>query len=92
MISDARAANALGVLAYPLASRAHLDFRLGRWADALANAEAAVETAELSEQCSMLAHCLAALSLVQAGLGQRDAARESGRARSRSPAASTPAR
>ena len=78
VVRDARAANALGILAYPLATRAHLDFRLGRWADALADAEAAVETAELSAQSGMLAHALAALALVQAGLGQREAARASG--------------
>ena len=78
VVRDARAANALGILAYPLATRAHLDFRLGRWADALADAEAAVETADLSAQTGMLAHALAALALVQAGLGQREAARTSG--------------
>jgi DNA-binding CsgD family transcriptional regulator len=56
-------------LIHPLSAQAHLDLRRGRWAAALAGASEAAELAEDTGQLALLSHALAALTLVEAGLG-----------------------
>ena len=69
ILQAARAASAVSALIHPLAAQAHLDLRRGRWAAALAGASEAVELAEDAGQLALLPHALAALTLVEAGLG-----------------------
>ena len=69
ILQAARAASAVSALIHPLAAQAHLDLRRGRWAAALAGASEAVELAEDAGQLALLPHALAALALVEAGLG-----------------------
>ncbi len=69
ILRAARAASAVSALIHPLAAQAHLDLRRGRWAAALAGASEAVELAEDAGQLALLPHALAALTLVEAGLG-----------------------
>jgi ATP/maltotriose-dependent transcriptional regulator MalT len=78
LIGALRETGAAGGLVYPLASRSHLDFRLGRWPAALADADEAVRLGEETGQESLLAHSLGALATVEAGLGRADAARAHG--------------
>ena len=67
LIAAARDASAVSALIYPLAARSHLDFRLGRWAAARAEAAESVELAQDTGQLPLLAHSLAALAHVEAG-------------------------
>ncbi len=69
MLGAARAASAVSALIHPLAVQAHLDLRRGRWAPALAGASESAELAEDTGQLALLPHALAALTLVEAGLG-----------------------
>jgi DNA-binding CsgD family transcriptional regulator len=69
LVGAARDASAVSALIHPLAVTAHLDLRRGRWAAALAGASEAVELAEDTGSLALLPHALAALTLVEAGLG-----------------------
>ena len=69
VLGAARAASAVSALIHPLAVQAHLDLRRGRWAPALAGASESAELAEDTGQLALLPHALAALTLVEAGLG-----------------------
>ena len=75
LIAAARDASAVSALIYPLAARAHMDFRLGRWAAARAEATESVELAQDTGQLPLLAHSLAALAHTEAGMGAEDACR-----------------
>jgi DNA-binding CsgD family transcriptional regulator len=76
LIAAAREASAVSALIYPLAARAHLDFRLGRWAAARAEATESVELAQDTGQLPLLAHSLAALAHTEAGMGAEDECRQ----------------
>lgn len=69
VLGAAREASAVSALIHPLAVQAQLDHRRGRWAAALAGASESVELAEDTGQLALLPHSLAALTLVEAGLG-----------------------
>ena len=69
VLGAARDASAVSALIHPLSAQAHLDLRRGRWAAALAGASEAAELAEDTGQLALLPHALAALTLVEAGLG-----------------------
>jgi ATP/maltotriose-dependent transcriptional regulator MalT len=75
LLAAARDASAVSALIYPLAARAHLDFRLGRWAAARAEAAESVELAQDTAQLPLLSHSLAALAYTEAALGQEDECR-----------------
>jgi len=80
-IETARSTSALGLLAFPLACRAELDFRTGRWAAAYARGLEAVTIASELGQTSELSFNLVTLARVEAGLGRdRDARIHAGRA------------
>ena len=70
IIDAARAASGFGKLVYPLAARAQLDFRRGRWVRGLADADEAVQLAEATGQTVIKAHALAVLAEVEAGIGR----------------------
>ena len=72
LIAAARDASAVSALIYPLAARSHLDFRLGRWAAARAEAAESVELAQDTGQHPLLAHSLAALAHIEAAGGQEE--------------------
>src|SRR3954451_15447482 len=76
LVGSLRDVGAAGSLAYPLAARSHLDFRLGRWPAALAGADEGVHLARATGQEALVAHGLGALAEVEAGLGRAEAARE----------------
>lgn len=69
VLQAARGASAVSALIHPLAAQAHLDLRRGRWTSALAGASEAVELAHDAGQLALLPHALAAIALVEAGLG-----------------------
>ncbi len=69
VLDAARAACAVTATIQPLAALAQLDFRRGRWAQALAGASEAAELADDTGQRALLSHALGPLALVQAGLG-----------------------
>jgi DNA-binding CsgD family transcriptional regulator len=73
-IALTRAASAVGRLPFALAVKTHLDFRLGRWTQAVAHADEAVALARQTGQLPQVAFNLAALSLVQAGRGDAQSA------------------
>jgi DNA-binding CsgD family transcriptional regulator len=75
VIAAARDASAVSALIYPLAARSHLNFRLGRWAAARADATESVELAQDTGQLPLLTHSLAALAHTEAALGAEDACR-----------------
>ena len=75
MIAAAEAAGAAARLPYPLAVRADLAFRRGRWVAALDDARAAVDAAQATAQRTMLAFTLAVLARVEAWRGARQEAR-----------------
>ena len=75
LIAAARDASAVSAMIYPLAARAHLDFRLGRWAAARAGAAESVELAQDTGQLPLLSYSLAALACTEAALGQEDECR-----------------
>jgi DNA-binding CsgD family transcriptional regulator len=70
-----RAASALGRLTYPLAARAHLDLRRGRWTVALADADESVRLARDTGHLNLLPLCLSTLARVEAALGRTEEAR-----------------
>src|SRR5439155_20110075 len=70
LIARARGASAVSALIYPLAARAVLDWRLGRWAAALADSSESVELASDTGQLPLLALALGVQAQVLAGLGQ----------------------
>jgi DNA-binding CsgD family transcriptional regulator len=70
-----RSAAALGRLTYPLAARAHLDLRRGRWMTALADADESVRLARDTGHLNLLPLCLSTLARVEAALGRGDEAR-----------------
>jgi DNA-binding CsgD family transcriptional regulator len=69
LLGAARAASAVSALIHPLSVHAQLDLRRGRWAAALAAASEAAQLAEDTGAFALLPHALAALTLVEAGLG-----------------------
>jgi DNA-binding CsgD family transcriptional regulator len=75
LIAAARDASAVSALIYPLAARADLDFRLGRWATARAEAAESVELAQDTGQLPLLAQSLAALAHMEAAMGAEDECR-----------------
>jgi DNA-binding CsgD family transcriptional regulator len=75
LLAAARDASAVSALIYPLAARSHLDFRLGRWATARAQAAESVELAQDTGQQALLTHSLAALAHVEAAMGLQDECR-----------------
>jgi DNA-binding CsgD family transcriptional regulator len=75
LIAAAREASAVSALIYPLAARAHLGLRLGRWAAARADATESVELAQDTGQVPLLSHGLAALAAAEAAMGQEEACR-----------------
>ncbi|HEY2937542.1 MAG TPA: AAA family ATPase [Gaiellaceae bacterium] len=74
-IEAAREASALGLLPFPLAALAELDFRTGRWAAAYANASESVALAEELRQLNELSFSLVSLALVEAGQGRQEETR-----------------
>jgi DNA-binding NarL/FixJ family response regulator len=76
IIDRGRAEGALAQLAYPLAIRAQLAFRVGRWPQARADAEEAVRAAADTGQDTMLIYALGVRTHVEGMLGHADAARE----------------
>jgi DNA-binding CsgD family transcriptional regulator len=75
LLAAARDASAVSALIYPLAACSHLDFRLGRWATARAQAAESVELAQDTGQQALLTHSLAALAHVEAAMGLQDECR-----------------
>jgi DNA-binding CsgD family transcriptional regulator len=75
LIAAAREASAVSALIYPLAARSHMDFRLGRWAAARAEATESVELAQDTGQLPLLAHSFAALAHTEAAMGAEDTCR-----------------
>jgi len=69
VLDAARDASAVTAMIHPLAVLAQLDFRRGRWAQALAGATEAAELADDTGQLAQLSHALGPLALVSAGLG-----------------------
>ena len=77
-IAAARQASAIGVLSYPLAARAHLRWRQGKWTSALADAAEAERLARDTGQISQLSNALCALALIEAGRGDGEQAEAHG--------------
>jgi DNA-binding CsgD family transcriptional regulator len=75
-IEAARAASAVGKLVYPLASMSYLNWRRGRWNEALADAGEAVRLARDTGQLVQLSNSLCALAWCEAGRGDAKAAAE----------------
>lgn len=73
-----REAGLVAELPYPLAVRAALGLRRGRWPHALADATEAVELARDAGVETILAYALALLADAEAGLGRDDEARAHG--------------
>ena len=79
LIRAARDAAAVGLLIYPLAARSHLEFRVGRWAAAIADAGESVELARETGQLGLMAHSLTALARVESAIGRTEEAQAHGR-------------
>ena len=75
-IEAARAASAVGKLVYPLTSLAYLNWRRGRWTEALADAGESVRLARDTGQLAQLSNALCALAWCEAGRGEAKAAAE----------------
>jgi DNA-binding CsgD family transcriptional regulator len=75
-VEAARAASAVGKLVYPLTSLSYLNWRRGRWTEALADAGEAVRLARDTGQLVQLSNALCALAWVEAGRGDAQAAAE----------------
>jgi DNA-binding NarL/FixJ family response regulator len=75
-IEAARAASAVGKLVYPLAAMSYLNWRRGRWNEALADAGEAVRLARDTGQLAQLSNSLCALAWCEAGRGDAKAAAE----------------
>ena len=79
VIEAGRQNGALARLAYPLGAQSVLDFRRGRWADAVAYAEEAVRAGIDTGQDSLTVLLLAFLAEVEGQRGQTDEALRHGR-------------
>jgi tetratricopeptide (TPR) repeat protein len=77
-IDAAREASALGRLVFPLAARAQLHDRRGRWAAAVAEAAEAVQLGRETSQPIALAMALSVLGSLEAARGQHDESRAHG--------------
>lgn len=75
VIGAGRGQSAPGLLPYPLAGLAYVDYRTGRWTRAYAEASEAVDLARDTGQLNFLTICLCALGQVEAGLGRGHASR-----------------
>ena len=71
-IDGARAAGAPSLLPVPLAFRAELRFRTGRWHDAYADAAESMRLAEETGPATQLSHSLATLARIEAGQGREE--------------------
>ena len=69
-VGRARDAGCLAYIGFPQAFGAELDFRRGRWRDALARSDEAVRSLEETGQFSPLAFALVTLAQVEAGIGR----------------------
>lgn len=69
-IDAARAASAVGRVVFPLTVRSHLNFRRGRWAQALVDADEGLRLARETGQVVLVVFALAALARVEAGRGE----------------------
>ena len=69
-VGRARDAGCLAYIGFPQAFGAELDFRRGRWRDALARSDEAVRSLEETGQFSPLAFALVTLAQVEAGMGR----------------------
>jgi DNA-binding CsgD family transcriptional regulator len=76
LIRTYRDASAVVSLIYPLAARAHLDLRRGRWSQAVAETAESVTLAEQTGQTGLTSFSLATQALVLAHLGREQEARE----------------
>jgi DNA-binding CsgD family transcriptional regulator/tetratricopeptide (TPR) repeat protein len=76
LIADGRARSAPAALAFPLGIRAQLRFRQGRWQQALADGEEAVELATDTGQLALVAFTGGALAEVEAAGGREDDCRD----------------
>jgi DNA-binding NarL/FixJ family response regulator len=74
-VTAARAAGSPAYLGFPQAFGAELEFRVGRWDQALARAEEAAQSLEETGQLTPLTFALVMLATVEAGLGREDACR-----------------
>lgn len=77
-IEAAREASALGRLVFPLAARAQLRDRQGRWASAVAEAAEAAQIGRETSQPIAMALALSVLASLEAARGQHKEAREHG--------------
>ena len=75
-IEAARGASAVGKLVYPLTSLSYLNWRRGRWTEALADANESVRLARDTGQPAQLSNALCALAWCEAGRGDAKAAAE----------------
>jgi DNA-binding NarL/FixJ family response regulator len=73
LVEAGRAAAAVGALPYPLAARAQAHLRLGRWAEARADADEAVALAEQTRQDPALVIALGTVAMVEAWRGEAEA-------------------
>jgi DNA-binding CsgD family transcriptional regulator len=76
IIGAARTAAGVGVLPFPLACLAELEFRTGNWTAAYANASESVQLAEETGQANELCFSLLILAELEAVLAQEQACRE----------------
>jgi DNA-binding CsgD family transcriptional regulator len=74
-VADARARSAPAALPFPLGIRAQLRFREGRWREALADGEEALELARDTGQLALVAFAAGALAEVEAASGREADAR-----------------
>ena len=79
LVAQHREASALGGLPYPLAVRALLHQRRGRWAEAKTDVEEAVRLAHETGQTTLSGFCLAAQARIEGACGATDAAIDHGR-------------
>lgn len=75
IVAGARQAGVPGVLPYPLAVAAEIEFRTGRWPEALAAASEAVEIGEQTGQGIFTCMALIMLARIEAARGAFDVAR-----------------
>ena len=70
LVRTYRDASAVVALIYPLAARAHLDLRRGRWSQAVAGAAESLALAEQTGQIGLLSFSMATQALMLAHLGR----------------------
>ncbi len=75
LVRTYRDASAVVSLIYPLAARAHLDLRRGRWSQAVAEADESRTLAEQTGQVGLTSFSLATQALVLAHLGREEETR-----------------